>query len=304
MSLTSIAIVTPSFNQAPYISQAIESVLEAKARVPINYAVIDGGSTDGTVEIIKRYEKHLSFWVSEPDRGQSDAINKGLRKLSGEAWAYLNSDDYYVAGALEEVSETFASTGAKWITGTGRYFRGDDETVRDMVPVTDWSIEDVLLGLSGAPIMVASQVSNFMSREVLERYGFFDESYHYVMDVEFGLRLLVDGIRPTVLPKILGMARLHDESKTVSEGNIAFPRELETLLANLDLTKYPNLERAQKKALSLLIKRRALRLFLGEPNVGDSVGRKALLDYLRRHPVSLLDREVLGAIRKVVLGNV
>lgn len=303
MSNPKLAIVTPTFNQANYIEQAIDSVLSAKARVPIEYAIIDGGSTDGTVEIIRRYQKHLAFWVSEPDSGQSNAINKGLRSIGGEYWAYLNSDDYYADGALEEVSDTFAEKGSTWITGIGRYFKDESEETRDMVPSLDWSLEDVLLGLSGRPVIMASQVSNFMSRQVLERYGYFDETFHYVMDVEFGLRLLLDGIMPTVLPRVLGMARLHDNSKTVSQGATAFPRELEVLLRGLDLKENRTLERARNTSLVRLSKRNALNQFNSGRFGGGGAGRKALLNHLIRHPNAILDREVLGALRRAIARN-
>src|SRR5262249_529742 len=109
MSLTelpSITIVTPSYNQVAYIEETIESVL-SQGYPRLEYIIIDGGSTDGSVEIIRKYEKHLAYWVSEKDKGQSDAINKGFRRATGEIFNWLCSDDTLEPGALVRVGEAF-----------------------------------------------------------------------------------------------------------------------------------------------------------------------------------------------------
>lgn len=292
-----LGIVTPSFNQASYITQTIESVLEAKTCLPIAYAVIDGGSTDGTVEIIQKYEKYLDFWVSEPDGGQSNAINKGLRKLDFDVWSYLNSDDYYLDGALETVLDCFAATGADWVTGTGRYFTGAGKPEREMIPVEDWTKEDVIRGLAHSPIVVASQVSNFMSRRMLDRFGYFDESLHYTMDIEFGIRLVLSGIRPVILPQVLGMARLHEDSKTVSKGKVAFPREFECFLRSLDLSEQPELESVREEAILCLARRNALNRFWAD-GTGTGAAMREVYYHLKRHPSDFANREIMGAVRR------
>ena len=119
LSLT-ISIVTPTYNQGQYIEQTIQSVLNQNYP-NLEYIIIDGGSTDNTVEIIKKYEKHLKFWVSEKDNGQANAINKGLQYCTGEIFNWLNSDDYLEPGALLNIANAFSSN-VQMVAGKVRVF--------------------------------------------------------------------------------------------------------------------------------------------------------------------------------------
>jgi glycosyltransferase involved in cell wall biosynthesis len=117
MNWPKISIVTPSFNQGQYIEETILSVL-SQNYPNLEYIIIDGGSTDDTVEIIKKYESRITYWVSEPDRGQSHAINKGLQKCTGEIFNWLNSDDWYMPGALFDVANAFRiNSRAQFVSG-------------------------------------------------------------------------------------------------------------------------------------------------------------------------------------------
>ncbi len=128
-SLAKISLITPSYNQAIYLEQTIQSVI-SQHYPNLEHIVIDGGSTDGSVEIIKKYEKHLTYWVSEPDKGQSNAINKGLQKATGSIINWLNSDDYLETGALHFVADAFRDPSVNVVCGKSRLFTGDGQTIQ------------------------------------------------------------------------------------------------------------------------------------------------------------------------------
>jgi len=229
----SVGIVTPSFNQGSFLEKTIDSVL-SQNYTRLQYVIIDGGSTDGSVEIIRKYEKYLEYWISEADRGQSEAINKGLRRLRTEIWAYLNSDDTYEPGTLHKIVTAFQNSNVRWVTGRGLYVDEKGNPVKEMIPVSDWSLDDVIASLIVDPVMASVQVSTFMRRSVIERFGYFDEDLHYCMDCEYGLRLLLRGIRPYVVDEVLAKATLHSESKTVLQDSAGeFTREKVEILKRL-----------------------------------------------------------------------
>jgi glycosyltransferase involved in cell wall biosynthesis len=206
-----ISVVTPSYNQASFLEQTIHSVLD-QDYPNLEYIIIDGGSTDGSIDIIRNYETQLAHWVSEKDKGQSDAINKGFRRASGEILAWLNSDDCYLPGTLERVADFFSSHPAvDLVYGDLLLIDGSGKAVgiRRVVP---YNYTLALYGLSTVP-----QPSAFFRRRSLGVVGLLDEELHYQMDTEFFLRFGKRGLNVKHLPVPLAMFRLHAQSKTVSE---------------------------------------------------------------------------------------
>jgi glycosyltransferase involved in cell wall biosynthesis len=211
MGLPKISIVTPSFNQGQFLEETILSVLNQNYP-DLEYIIIDGGSTDNSTEIIRRYEDRIAYWVSEPDRGQTDAINKGLRRATGEITTYMNSDDVYLPGAFHTVGRYFAEqTNSRWLCGTCLTFGLPDESPGFMeVPPTE-NIAARLLVNTFLPTP-----SMFWRRDAFEEFGLFLEDMHYCFDLEHWLRMLVGGVLYHPLERPLSAFRLHPASKTVT----------------------------------------------------------------------------------------
>jgi len=206
-----LSIVTPSFNQGHFLEETIQSVLNQRYQ-NLEYIVIDGGSTDRSVDIIRRYEKHLTYWVSEKDRGQVHAINKGLLKATGDLFAFINSDDVYLPGTFSGIVDHFeAHPQRNWICGDTVMFGEGCQTqlVEAKVPR---SAAQCLSWAYRAP-----QPGHFWKRELVT--GGFDEAWPYDFDHDLYVRLLLAGhiCEHVALP--VAAYRLHSVSKTVAEGH-------------------------------------------------------------------------------------
>ena len=204
-----LTIITPTFNQAAFIERTLSSVLD-QGYENLEYLVVDGGSNDGSADIIRRYEDRLAWWVSEPDRGQTDALNKGLRRASGDIVAYINSDDYYLPGAFDAAVSALERSPALWAVGVCRFVDADDSLNHHWRPELPrkgrhWWI----LAPWGVP-----QAATFWRREAFDHYGLFREDMHYVFDTEFGLRLALAGRLPELIDRELAVRVEHEEAKS------------------------------------------------------------------------------------------
>src|SRR6266566_4601538 len=181
-----ISVITPSFNQACFLETCITSIL-SQEYPNLEYIIIDGGSTDGTVEIIKKYEEQITFWISEPDKGQSDAINKGFRKATGEIVAWLNSDDFYLSGALTAVAEAYRS-----LPHASFYF-GDGWRVDEAgQPKCSYYPDEPIFFNRDALILGVNyilQPATFINRACLNGINYLDPDLHYGMDTDLWIRL-------------------------------------------------------------------------------------------------------------------
>jgi hypothetical protein len=201
-----ISIVTPSFNQAPYLEATLRSVLE-QGYPDLEYIVMDGGSTDGSVDILRSHASRLSYWTSAHDAGQADAINRGLARSTGEILAYLNSDDVYLPGALARVAAHFAAhPEADLVYGDYVYL---DEQGRVLQHFQAPPFEAAALVLGNT----VSQPTVFVRRRAWERVGPFDAALHCVMDLDYWLRAAVAGLRFERVPAEQAGMRMHAAAK-------------------------------------------------------------------------------------------
>lgn len=203
-----VSIVTPSYNQGQFLEETILSVLN-QDYPNVEYIVVDGGSTDGSVDIIRKHEHRLACWVSEPDDGQADAINKGWRLARGEIVAWLNSDDTYVPGAVRTVVQYLQNhPQVDMIYGHMRIMDGSGKAIRTHKPPVDFD-RDSLIDRGD----VIAQQTVFLRKHVLDKVGMLDTSLYYSMDVDLFTRIATN-FTVRGIPVVIANFRLHPDCKT------------------------------------------------------------------------------------------
>ena len=219
-----ISVVTPTFNQAHFIERTIDSLINQKWDFEIEYIIMDWGSTDNTVKVLKKYDKvlkdkkykHITFIrKSEKDKGQSDAINKGLKVASWDILTYLNSDDTYEPGALKRVVKALSSGKYQRSYGKCKIIDEHDKEIRK--PITayknmllkNWSYWKLLTE------NFISQMTVFWTKEAMEKVGLFNEKEHLCMDYDYRLKL-GRYFKPTVIPHYIANFRFYQTSKSGS----------------------------------------------------------------------------------------
>ncbi len=237
-----LTIVTPSYNQGAFISRTIESVLSQAGAFEIEYFVMDGGSTDDSTRIIAEFAARVAAgtwpvqcagismeWVSRPDRGQTDALNQGLRRATGDIIGWINSDDTYVPGAFARVAAAFArESDADIIYGDGEVI---DE--HDRVQWV-WLSRPYRFGVLTTYHFLWNEFTNyvmqqstFWRRSVMSRIGYPDEAFHYGMDIEYWIRAGAAGLRLRHIPELIGRFRLIEGTKSLSSLTAFWPDYLE-----------------------------------------------------------------------------
>ncbi len=204
-SALKISVVTPSYQQAGFLEETIRSVL-LQGYANLEYIIIDGGSTDGSVEIIRKYEKYLAYWVSERDCGAADAIAKGFRQSGGAVMGWLNSDDTYCPGALTTVASAFQSTPNMDVVYGNTYWVDEHGGVRAEKRQTPFCKSGYLYG--GADLQ---QPATFWKREMYEKSGGLDQTFRAAFDTDLFFRFVESGAHFRYVPEFLAHFRVHSQ---------------------------------------------------------------------------------------------
>lgn len=203
-----LSVITPSWNQGAFIERTIRSVLDGQMNV--EYLVVDGASSDQTVDILKRYEDRLS-WISEPDRGQADAVNKGIARTHGELIGWLNSDDIYYPGAIVKAAQFLQTHPEIDVVYGNAYHIDPEDRIIEPYPTQQWDARKL------RESCFLCQPAVFFRRKVVEEHGPLDASLRYCMDYEYWLRLADAGVKFAYLPELLAGSRLHGQTKTLGQ---------------------------------------------------------------------------------------
>ena len=219
-----VSIVTPSFNQVRFLEATLRSVLD-QDYPSIEYLVVDGASTDGSVDILRRYADRLTWWVSEKDSGQSEAINKGLRRAHGQIVGWLNSDDIYLPGAISAAVAAFRSSPTAAVVYGDALAIDADGRPFNVMHARQYTLVDLMA------FNIICQPAAFMRRSVLEQVEYLNPAYNLLMDTLLWMNMA--RVAPVVyVQQIWAAARYHDQAKNRTRG-AAYGREARRLIDDL-----------------------------------------------------------------------
>jgi glycosyltransferase involved in cell wall biosynthesis len=217
----SVSVITPSYHQGEFIAQTIESVL-SQGVPELEYVVVDGGSTDQTLDQIRRFEGSLR-WISEPDRGQAHATNKGILLTSGEVLGWLNSDDVYYPGAVRSAIEYLVEhPRVDVVYGDAEFIDREGAFVQPH-HTEPWDLNRF------SEMCFICQPTVFFRRRVVDEHGLLDERLHFCLDYEYWLRLGIGGVRFAYLPRLQAGYRQYPGTKSVGSRR-AHHREINSML--------------------------------------------------------------------------
>jgi glycosyltransferase involved in cell wall biosynthesis len=296
-----ISIVTPNYNQGQFLEETIRSVL-LQGYHNLEYIIIDGGSTDNSVEIIKKYEPYLAYWVSERDRGQSHGINKGFERCTGDYIAWMNSSDCYMPGAFQYLFNDSQESPPDFLFSCVAYGGKSLEKVQVNYNrgIKALDLKYLLRFFYSIDYIIPSQ-SVFVSKNLLNKVGLLNEELHYCMDLEWYVRIALINPLYRVINRTICFYRFHDDSKTLSPEN---------------LVRQESITIAYKYAVYLSVKeqRNIYRLIDYNNRLENQLGKitnsflNLLLILINYPSESLTDRRFLGLWKRQVIqlfkGNV
>lgn len=300
-----VSVVTPTYNQSEFIEETIRSVL-LQGYPDLEYIIIDGGSTDGTREIIKKYEPWLAYRESRKDEGQSDAINRGFTKATGEVLAWLNSDDLYMPGAIQKAMSYWAEKKTCFfLTGDGEYF--DDKTKQMVYGVKcgKYTLKDLMCYFTDKYL---PQPSVFFSKNLFESAGRCDTNLRYSMDLDLWIRMrLKEELHHC--PIVMSRARMHAGSKTCAESEqfaIEVIETLEKYMHFVPLISKARIRAAYRSKLAAIICDKGLEEYFNKnkAEAWSSLRRAGTMNWLilfSRKGLRLFLRLILGdALKKLI----
>lgn len=220
-----VSIITPSFNQAPFLEATIRSVLE-QDYPSLEYIIVDGGSTDGSLEIIQKYSNRLSWWVSEKDKGQTDAINKGFSHAHGDVLAWLNSDDTYNPGAVSAAEKVLEMNPKHGLVYGDANFIDENGNILGSFPAAQTDLGRLRRGFVHIP-----QQSAFFRADLWKQVGPLDPSFYFAMDYDLWVRIASNA--PMLYThQLWANFRLHSQGKTVMADDRCWPEMLRVHFRN------------------------------------------------------------------------